>query len=60
MSYLSTALVLQAEEAAAPESIADLIAILTPGVERFDCLRVLGRIQRDLKSFDTLLPEQER
>ena len=51
---------MQAEEAAAPESVADLIAILTPGVERFDYLRVLGRIQRDLKSFDTLLPEQER
>ena len=45
---------------AAPGSTADLIAILTPGVERFDYFRALGRIQHGLESFDTLLPEQER
>jgi quercetin dioxygenase-like cupin family protein len=45
---------------AAPGSTADLIAIVTPGVERFDYFRALGRIQHGLESFDTLVPEQER
>jgi hypothetical protein len=45
---------------AVPGSTADLLAILTPGVERFGYFRALGRIQRGLESFDTLQPEQER
>ncbi|GGV46368.1 cupin domain-containing protein [Streptomyces spectabilis] len=39
---------------------ADLLAVLTPGVDRFDYFRSLGRIQHGLDSFDRLLPEQDR
>jgi quercetin dioxygenase-like cupin family protein len=45
---------------AAPGSTADLLGVLTPGVDRFGYFRTLGRIQHGLDSFDTLLPEQER
>ncbi|MER7625776.1 cupin domain-containing protein [Streptomyces sp. NPDC126503] len=44
---------------AAPGSPADLVAVLTPGVDRFDYFRALGRIQRGEESFDSLLPAQE-
>ncbi|MEI5102351.1 cupin domain-containing protein [Streptomyces sp. PmtG] len=39
---------------------ADLLAVLTPGVDRFDYFRTLGRIQHGLDSFARLLPEQDR
>ncbi len=45
---------------AAPGSTADLLAVLTPGVDRFGYFRALGRIQHGLDSFDSLLPEQDR
>ncbi|WP_418955561.1 cupin domain-containing protein [Streptomyces tritici] len=45
---------------AAPGSTAELISVLTPGVDRFGYFRALGRIQHGLEPFDTLLPEQDR
>jgi quercetin dioxygenase-like cupin family protein len=45
---------------AAPGSTAAVLGVLTPGVDRFGYFRALGRIQRGLDSFDSLLPEQER
>jgi quercetin dioxygenase-like cupin family protein len=45
---------------AAPGTGAELLAVLTPGVDRFGYFRRLGRIQHGLEPFDGLLPEQER
>jgi quercetin dioxygenase-like cupin family protein len=45
---------------AAPGVTADLIAVLTPGVDRFGYFRALGRIQYGLETFDSLLSEQDR
>ncbi|MET8798013.1 cupin domain-containing protein [Nocardia sp. NPDC004568] len=45
---------------AAPGSPVDLLIVLTPGVQRFDYFRHLGRIQRGHADFDILLPEQQR
>ncbi|WP_406059290.1 cupin domain-containing protein [Streptomyces sp. NBC_01077] len=45
---------------AAAGCTADLLAVLTPGVDRFGYFRALGRIQHGLDSFDSLLPEQNR
>jgi mannose-6-phosphate isomerase-like protein (cupin superfamily) len=45
---------------AAPGVGADLLAVLTPGVERFGYFRQLGRVQHGLEPFGGLLPEQER
>lgn len=45
---------------AAPGSDADLLAVLTPGVERFDYFRQLARVQHGWEPFDDLLPEQDR
>ncbi|MFF0738999.1 cupin domain-containing protein [Streptomyces sp. NPDC004111] len=45
---------------AAPGSTADLLVVLTPGVDRFDYFRALGRIRAGEESFDQLLPQQER
>ncbi|WP_326825323.1 cupin domain-containing protein [Streptosporangium sp. NBC_01756] len=45
---------------AVPGVDADLLAVLTPGVERFGYFRQLARIQHGLEPFDGLLPEQER
>ncbi|TGB07300.1 cupin domain-containing protein [Streptomyces sp. MZ04] len=45
---------------AARGSTADLIAVLTPGIDRFGYFRALGRIQHGLESFDSLLSEQDR
>ncbi|MBT2441786.1 hypothetical protein J7E93_17030 [Streptomyces sp. ISL-36] len=45
---------------AAPGSTAGLLAVLTPGIDRFDYFRTLGRIQHGLEVFDRLLPEQDR
>ncbi|MEU8530967.1 MULTISPECIES: cupin domain-containing protein [Streptomyces] len=45
---------------AAPDSTADLLAVLTPGVDRFGYFRALSRIQHGLEPFDGLLPEQDR
>lgn len=39
---------------------ADLLAVLTPGVDRFGYFRALGRIQHGLDTFESLLPEQDR
>ncbi|MGX1129125.1 quercetin dioxygenase-like cupin family protein [Streptomyces glaucescens] len=39
---------------------ADLLAVLTPGVDRFDYFRALGRIARGAGSLTALLPEQDR
>ncbi|MEV8017946.1 hypothetical protein AB0O76_16705 [Streptomyces sp. NPDC086554] len=39
---------------------ADLLAVLTPGVDRFGYFRALGRIQHGLDSFDSLKAEQTR
>ncbi|MEV0173918.1 cupin domain-containing protein [Streptomyces sp. NPDC050803] len=45
---------------AAPGSTADLLAVLTPGIDRFGYFRALGRIQHGLEPFEALLPEQDR
>ncbi|MEU1734489.1 cupin domain-containing protein [Streptosporangium sp. NPDC020145] len=45
---------------AAPGSEADVLSVLTPGVERFGYFRRLGRVQHGLEPFDGLLSEQER
>lgn len=45
---------------AAPGHHADLLVVLTPGVERFDYFRHLGRIARGLDTFDTLRSSQDR
>ncbi|MCK2216273.1 cupin domain-containing protein [Actinomadura sp. ATCC 31491] len=45
---------------AAPGSAADLLAVLTPGVDRFGYFRRLGRVQHGLEPFDDLLPDQDR
>ncbi|NUW30987.1 cupin domain-containing protein [Nonomuraea sp. SMC257] len=45
---------------AAPDAEADLLAVLTPGVDRFGYFRRLGRVQHGLEPFDGLLTEQER
>ncbi|MBT2395547.1 cupin domain-containing protein [Streptomyces sp. ISL-100] len=45
---------------AAPGSDADLLAVLTPGVDRFEYFRALGRIQHGVEAFESLLAEQER
>ncbi|WPO73843.1 MULTISPECIES: cupin domain-containing protein [unclassified Streptomyces] len=44
---------------AARGSTARLLAVLTPGVERFGYFRALGRIQHGLESFDSLRSEQD-
>lgn len=45
---------------AAAGATAALLAVLTPGVDRFGYFRALGRIQHGLDTFDSLLPEQDR
>ncbi|MGW0003488.1 cupin domain-containing protein [Nocardia grenadensis] len=45
---------------AAPGSPVDLLIVLTPGVQRFEYFRQLGRIRRGHADFDSLLPEQQR
>ncbi|MFI2764033.1 cupin domain-containing protein [Streptomyces echinatus] len=45
---------------AAADSTADLLAILPPGVDRFDYFRALGRVRSGREPFDRLLPEQDR
>ncbi|WFB08359.1 cupin domain-containing protein [Streptomyces sp. LX-29] len=45
---------------AAAGTTADLIAVLTPGVDRFGYFRALGRIQHGLEPFESLLPQQDR
>ncbi|WP_043618696.1 cupin domain-containing protein [Nonomuraea candida] len=44
---------------ATPDAPADLLVVLTPGVDRFGYFRALGRIQHGLEPFDSLLPLQE-
>lgn len=44
---------------AAPGSTADLLIVLTPGVNRFEYFRALGRIQRGEEPFASLLPMQD-
>ncbi|MDP4505343.1 cupin domain-containing protein [Nonomuraea turcica] len=44
---------------ATPGSTADLLVVLTSGVDRFGYFRALGRIQHGLEPFDSLLPLQE-
>lgn len=39
---------------------ADLLAVLTPGVERFGYFRRLARVQHGLEPFDGLRSEQDR
>ncbi|MEU8887674.1 cupin domain-containing protein [Streptomyces sp. NPDC048442] len=45
---------------AAPGSTADLLAVLTPGIDRFGYFRALGRVAHGLDSFDSLAAGQER
>ncbi|MFC9969970.1 cupin domain-containing protein [Spirillospora sp. NPDC127200] len=45
---------------AAAGHTADLLAVLTPGVERFGYFRALGRIAAGEAAFADLLPEQDR
>ncbi|WP_331720601.1 cupin domain-containing protein (plasmid) [Streptomyces sp. NBC_00161] len=45
---------------AAPGSTAELLVVLTPGVDRFGYFRALGRIQHGMDSFDSLHAEQDR
>lgn len=46
--------------AASPDSAADALILITPGVERFDYLRQVARIRQGLADRDTLLTEQDR
>lgn len=45
---------------ATPGSTAELLVVLTPGVDRFGYFRALGRIQHGLESLDSLRAEQDR
>lgn len=45
---------------AAPGTPAEVLAVLSPGVERFGYFRALGRIQHGLEPFESLLPAQDR
>lgn len=45
---------------AAAGSTADVLVVLTPGVERFDYFRRLGRVARGEDAPGSLLPEQDR
>ncbi|MFF9848024.1 cupin domain-containing protein [Streptomyces litmocidini] len=45
---------------AAPGSTAELLVVLTPGVDRFGYFRSLGRIQHGLEAFDALRSAQDR
>ncbi|MFD3991228.1 hypothetical protein [Streptomyces sp. NPDC058583] len=45
---------------ASPGSTADLLVVLTPGVDRFGYFRSLGRVAHGLETFDHLLSRQER
>lgn len=45
---------------AAPDSAADALIVITPGVERFDYLRQAARIRRGEADRDSLLTEQAR
>jgi hypothetical protein len=38
--------------------VADLLVVMTPGMERFDYFRHLGRISQGLEAPESLLPEQ--
>jgi mannose-6-phosphate isomerase-like protein (cupin superfamily) len=46
--------------AAKPGSTADLLIVITPGVERFEYFRLLGRLGRGEATLDDLLESQER
>ncbi|RPK48461.1 Cupin domain protein [Streptomyces sp. ADI92-24] len=45
---------------AGPESTADALIVITPGIERFDYLRQVARIRRGEADRDSLLTEQHR
>ncbi|MBF6178269.1 cupin domain-containing protein [Nocardia otitidiscaviarum] len=45
---------------AVPDSTADVLIVLGPGVDRFEYFRQLGRIQNGRADFASLLPEQQR
>ncbi|MEU6620300.1 cupin domain-containing protein [Streptomyces litmocidini] len=45
---------------AAPGSTAEVLVVLTPGVDRFGYFRSLGRVQHGLETFDALLSAQDR
>ncbi|MFJ2931699.1 cupin domain-containing protein [Streptomyces sp. NPDC087219] len=45
---------------ASPGSTADLLVVLTPGVDRFGYFRSLGRVAHGLDTFDHLLSRQEQ
>ncbi|GAA1259875.1 cupin domain-containing protein [Kitasatospora nipponensis] len=46
--------------AAAPSSGADLLIVITPGVERFEYFRTLDRLQRGEATLEELLARQDR
>ncbi|WP_214325068.1 cupin domain-containing protein [Nonomuraea sediminis] len=46
--------------AAAPGAPADLLIVVTPGIERFDYFRLLARLQKGEASLEELLESQER
>ncbi|MFD7572834.1 cupin domain-containing protein, partial [Streptomyces sp. NPDC059810] len=45
---------------AVPDSTAELLSVLAPGVDRFEYFRTLGRVQYGQEAFDDLLQHQER
>ncbi|MBB2914261.1 quercetin dioxygenase-like cupin family protein [Streptosporangium becharense] len=45
---------------AAPGAGADLLIVITPGIERFDYFRLLARLSRGEATLDELLASQER
>ncbi|RSS52282.1 cupin domain-containing protein [Streptomyces sp. WAC07061] len=45
---------------AAPGRAAELLVLLTPGVDRFGYFRALGRVRRGEEPFEVLLGEQDR
>jgi len=46
--------------AAPPGRDADLLIVLTPGIERFDYFRLLDRLGRGTATLDDLLASQDR
>lgn len=39
---------------------AELLVLMTPGIDRFEYFRMLARVQQGLQPFEAVLPEQER
>jgi hypothetical protein len=45
---------------AAEDTVADMVVVLSPGIERFGCFEQLAAISRGEAEFASLIPEQDR